>query len=159
MRLKTQRRTSPVLHSGKRAGDDTHSRVGQGRNVLHGDARAPNQPVLLHQTNLDASRKAQMPRQFASLRIAAVKFSRDACSNFTERMFHSSYFPVHGDWLLAPNAPGANTGTVEKFAGKGPVKLSRNETMSRTSRSSSFSPSCTRAMMRTACGKVAAEPS
>src|SRR5262249_18865639 len=55
--------------------------------------------------------------------------------------------------------PGGRVGTVAKFAGSSPVRLSRNATMSLVSASPSVTPSCTRAMTRTACGIVATDPS
>src|SRR5262249_53208924 len=55
--------------------------------------------------------------------------------------------------------PGGRVGTVAKFAGSSPVRLSRNATMSLVSASPSVTPSCTRAMTRTASGSVATDPS
>ncbi len=50
-------------------------------------------------------------------------------------------------------------GALAKSAGTSPVKLSKKLTISATCVSLSCLPSCNCAMMRTACGKVAAEPS
>ena len=52
-----------------------------------------------------------------------------------------------------------SVGTVAKFAGSSPVRLSRNATMSRVSASPTVTPSCIRAMTRTASGSVATDPS
>ena len=53
-------------------------------------------------------------------------------------------------YLAGAPAPDGRTGTVAKFAGSSPVRLSRNAMMSRVSISFKVTPSCTRAMTFTA---------
>jgi hypothetical protein len=56
-------------------------------------------------------------------------------------------------------APGGRIGAVVKFAGSSPVRPSSNATMSRVSALFKVTPSCTRAMIFTASGSVATDPS